>query len=467
MGGEARMTNGERWWAVCAAGCGVLLSTAFGLVTAQGAETVWKAGLARAVMTPETPVWLAGYGHKREPTGTLHDLWVKTLALEDDQGRRAVLVTTDHMGIPKGMYESMCQKVHDRFGLDRSQVMFTFTHNHCGPRLRGDLVDYYPIDEQQTQLVDQYTDHVDELIVQTVGEALSRLAPARLSTGQGTCAFAVNRRENTEEEVPRLRAEGKPLKGVVDHAVPVLTVHDQEGQLTAVLFGYACHPTTLASLEWCGDYPGFAQLELEQDHPGVTAMFVNTCGADANPIPRRQLALCARYGHLLAASVEEVLGGPLTPVGAGLCTKFEFVELAYEKVMTREELEQCATSESEIHARWARRLLAKLDAGETFAATYPYPVHVWRLGPELLFIGLGGEAVVDYALRFRSEFGPRAWTCGYADDLVAYIPSRRVWQEGGYEGGPHLDEYGHPALRWAGDVEARVVSTVRRLVAQP
>ena len=144
-----------------------------------GQALEWKAGIAKAVITPDTPVWLAGYGSKREPTGKLHDLWVKTLALEDDKGHRAVLVTTDHMGIPKDMYESMCKKARDRFGLDRSQIMFTFSHNHCGPRLRGDLVDYYPIDEQQTKLVDQYTDRVDEIIVQTVGDALSRLAPAQ------------------------------------------------------------------------------------------------------------------------------------------------------------------------------------------------------------------------------------------------------------------------------------------------
>ncbi|MFM7318675.1 MAG: hypothetical protein ACKO5E_17160, partial [bacterium] len=49
----------------------------------QGAEeAVWKAGVAKAVITPEKPVWLAGYGSKRVPDGKLHDLWMKALALE-------------------------------------------------------------------------------------------------------------------------------------------------------------------------------------------------------------------------------------------------------------------------------------------------------------------------------------------------------------------------------------------------
>jgi len=93
-------------------------------------------------------------------------------------------------------------------------------------------------------------------------------------------------------------------------------------------------------------------------------------------------------------------------------------------------------------------------------------VRVWQLGRELLMIGTGGETVVDYALRFKKEFGRGTWVCGYADDMIAYIPSRRVWEEGGYEGGFNLYEYGRPALRWAGDVEERIASTVQILVKQ-
>mgnify|MGYP005843009225 CR=1 FL=1 len=448
---------------------GPLFGIAFAILgaAAAGAQQMqWKARVAKAVITPDTPVWLAGYGSKREPTGKLHDLWVKTLALEDSQGQRAVLVTTDHMGIPKGMYESMCRQASDRFGLSRPQIMFTFSHNHCGPRLRGDLVDYYPIDEQQSRLVDEYTDRVEEIMLRTVGDALSRLAPARLSLGEGECGFAVNRRENTEAEVVQLRAAGKPLKGAVDHTVSVLAVHGKGGRLEAILVGYACHPTTLSFTQWCGDYPGFAQIELEKKHPGAAAMFINTCGGDQNPLPRRTVELCERYGHMLAESVEEVLQRPLEPISSGLRTRFAFVDLAYERVMTRADLEKSAASQAAIHSRWAKRLLGKLDSGERFASSYPYPVHTWRLGSELLLIGLGGEAVVDYSLRFKKEFGPHTWTCGYANDLVAYIPSLRVWQEGGYEGGPHLDEYGHPAMRWASDVEERIATTVHRLARE-
>jgi hypothetical protein len=276
----------------------------------------------------------------------------------------------------------------------------------------------------------------------------------------------VNRRDNREADVPQLLAEGKPLKGVVDHAVPVLVVRTADGGLVAALFGYACHPTTLAFNTWCGDFPGFAQVNIETRHPGVTAMFFNACGGDQNPIPRRALALCEQYGRRLSDAVEEVLSRPMAAVGSGLARAFEFVDLPYEKVVTREALQPVADGPSALHARWARRMLSQLDDGVVFPTAYPYPVQAWQLGRELLFLGLGGEAVVDYALRFKREFGGTTWVCGYANDMAAYIPSRRVWEEGGYEGGPHLDEYGRPAWRWAGDVEERITATVQRLVAQ-
>jgi len=436
-------------------------------VTLSAADTFpWKAGIARAVITPEKSVWLAGYGSKRSPDGKLHDLWMKALALEDDKGHRAVLITSDFQGVPRSMSDRVFAQLKAKYQLNRADVMITFSHNHCGPRLGDDLIDYYPVEAEQEALVAEYTDAMVTKAVALVGEALANLSPAKLQQGEGRCTFAVNRRNNREADVPNLIAEGKPLVGPVDHTVPVLTVTRPDGKLTAILFGYACHPTTLSFLTWCGDYPGFAQKELEEKHPGATAMFVNTCGGDQNPLPRRKVELCEKYGHMLAVAVEETLQTPLKPISGGLKTSFELVDLPYLHVMTREELQALTTDANAIKARWSARLLRKLDAGERFEAAYPYPLHAWRLGNEMLVIGMGAETVVDYALRFKTEYGPGTWVCGYADDMISYIPSRRVWDEGGYEGGSNLYEYGRPALRWADDIETRIADGVARLLKQ-
>lgn len=429
-------------------------------------EKGWMAGISRRMITPRTDVWLAGYGVKRPVEGKLHDIWVKVLALKADHGKPVVMVTTDHQGMSRIIYESLCKKVNDRFQLDRTRFMLTFSHNHSGPRLRGDLVDYYPGDDIQNKLVDEYSDWMEDQITDAVEEALNNFQPVEISKGEGLCTFAVNRRDNKESEVPAILASGEVLKGVTDHYVPVLSVKNTQGNLIAILFGYASHPTTLSGNLLSGDYPGFAQINLEKRYPGVTAMFFNACGGDQNPLPRRTIALCEKYGKMLSDAVEEVIAKPMQPVSAGLKTAFRFVELDYEEVVTTEKLLPLTTGNNDIGARWARRMLEMKDKGIVFPGSYSfYPLQAWQLGKELLLIGTGGETVVDYSLRFKQKYGQGStWVLGYTNTMVSYIPSRRIWEEGGYEGGPHLDEYGHPAWRWAGNVEERIVKNVDIIV---
>ncbi|MCA9018759.1 MAG: hypothetical protein KDA74_01350, partial [Planctomycetaceae bacterium] len=158
---------------------------------ALAAETEWKAGIAKAVITPETGVWLAGYGSKRLPDGKLHDIWMKALALEDNKGHRAVLITSDFQGVPRSMSDRVFAEIKQKFQLERHQIMFTFSHNHCGPRLGDDLYDYYPVDPMQVKLVDEYTDRMVVKTVDMIGESLKNLAPAQLQMGTGHSTFAV------------------------------------------------------------------------------------------------------------------------------------------------------------------------------------------------------------------------------------------------------------------------------------
>ena len=423
----------------------------------------WKVGLAKAIITPDKAVWLAGYGSKRVPDGKIHDIWVKAMALEDPKGQRAVLLTSDFQGVPKSMSDRVFDRLKKDHQLERSHIMFTFSHNHCGPRLGDDLVDYYPVEAEQVALVEEYTSQMVDRCVKVVAEALSRLAPGALNSGEGKATFAVNRRNNKEPEVPGMLARGEQLKGPVDHTVPILTVTRPDGKLDAVLFGYACHPTTLSFTKICGDYPGFAQEFLEQSHLGTMALFVNTCGGDQNPLPRRTVELCRSYGLRLATAVEEALRQPLKPIAPALSTAFQLIDLPYLNVVSRNELKSLTQDSHAIRARWAGRMLAKLDAGEKFSGSYPYPLHAWKLGADTLLVGMGAETVVDYALRFKREFGANTWVCGYTDDMIAYIPSRRVWDEGGYEGGAFLFEYGRPAFRWGPDAEERIAKAVHGL----
>lgn len=429
----------------------------------QAGEPTWKTGVSSAKITPEAPMYLAGFGGRNGAAeGTLHDIWAKVLALQAADGTRAVVITTDVCGVSRATYLRICSRLRDRCGLEQSQVLLTYSHTHTGPALHECLQDYCHWDEQARRRIKDYTTQFEATLVDHVTKALAKLEPVVLVAGEGLVGFGVNRRNNQEARIAEILARGEPLHGPVDHSVPVLAAKRADGRWQATVFGYACHTSSLGLLQWSGDYAGFAMIELQRQFPPVQAMFFQACGADQGAMPRRKVELTEKYGRQLSAGVKQVLDGPMRPLAGTLRTATVTIELPFEKVMTREDLQQWA-KRSDVYRRWAQRMLGELDRGATFAQSWPYTVQAWRLGDQL-WITLAGEAVVDYALKFKQKYGARTWVSGFAHELTAYIPSRRVWEEGGYEGG-YLGEYGLPAMRWAGDIEDRITAGVDEVVA--
>jgi hypothetical protein len=428
------------------------------------ADAGWKAGVSQTVITPTEALWMAGYGGRTAPAeGAHHDLRIRALALEDEKGHRGVLVATDTLGITKPIYEDVCRLVKDRCGLNRDQIVLNATHTHSGPVLKSGLYDTYPLTPEHIAAIEKYSTKLTGQLVDLIAAAIDNLEPAKVSRGVGTCTFAVNRRTNREPDVPMLR-EANLLLGPVDHSVPVLAVHRPDGSLKGVFFLYACHNTTLSWQLWCGDYAGFAQYALEKKYPGSVALFGMGCGADQNPLPRRTLELSEGYGNRLADAVSAVLESGLEPLPAKLETSQAFVPIAFDGHPSREELEKQKGTASNYVERWATRLLKELDAGQKWPETYPYPIQVWRLGGEQLLVTMGGEVVIDYDLRLKAELGDSVWVAGYVNDVMAYIPSRRVIIEGGYEGNSSMYVYGQPAHRWRQDTEERIVEGIHKLV---
>lgn len=424
----------------------------------------WKAGAAKLVITPEQPMWMSGYASRDKPAeGTLHDLWVKALAMEDPHGTRCVLITADLVGISKPLSDAVCREIGEKLRLPREGIMIATSHTHTGPVVRDNLVSMLNLSAEEAAKIERYGESLQRKMVQVAEEAFAKLEPVKLSWTIGHATFAVNRRNNPEAQVPELRAAGE-LKGPVDYDVPVLRVAAADGQIKAIVFGYACHATVLSFYQWSGDYPGFAQLELEKRHPSAVALFFAGCGADQNPLPRRTVEHAERYGRELADAVESALRGTLRPVRGGIVLRFALLDLPFDKLPTAEEIQQQLQSSNVYEQRRAKLLDAQIKTSGSLSPTYPYPIQAWNLDAGLLWIALGGEVVVDYSLRLKRQWGrDRTWVAGYTNDVMAYIPSRRVLEEGGYEGGGAMVYYGLPA-KWAPSVEELIVAKVHELV---
>ena len=415
----------------------------------------WRAGLARTDVTPVKPLWLSGYAARKRPAdGTLHRLWAKALAIEDQDGGRVVIVTVDLIGDEFGrvLGDAVGRRVHQSTGIKRRRLILAASHTHYGPVVRvsdGALVTY-GLNAQQQVDVNTYAQTLEDKLVKVIEEAHASMRPARLAYGQGEATFGRNRR-NPE--------------GPVDHSVPLLRVSDEDEGLLAVLFGYACRAATLGAdcYQYSGDYPGFAQIAFEEMRPGSTAMFISGCGGDVNPYPRGTLELAEQHGKSLANAVDQVLTRELHPVKGPLTVAFERVDLPLVDPPTLDELGKRRGEGNVYEQRLTEVLLGRIAAQGTLERACPCPVQVIRFGEDLSLIALSGEVVVDYALRLRKELrSKRIWVAAYCNEVFAYVPSERVLAEGGYEADAAMKYFGIHGPFKSG-VEDRIVDVVREL----
>lgn len=426
------------------------------------AENGWKTGVARVVVTPSEYMWMAGFASRDKPAdGKLHDLYVKALALEDCFGNRGLLITSDIIGFNRDLSESICSQLKEKFSLKRKDVLLSSSHTHSGPVLNNNLFGIYPpFDDEQKSKITRYQQFLVTQVLIAAERAINSLSPSKISRGVGMSRFAVNRRESGWDGDVLYNPD---VKGPSDHSVPILKITDAENRLTAIVFGYACHATSLSLNKWSGDYPGFAQIELEKMYPMATAMFVAGFGADQNAFPRSGVLQSEQYGKELAISVERVINGEMTDLSPSLKTVYREIELDIVPPPDQDELEKIIESEADWYKRWALMIKEKQAAGEKLRDSYPYyPIQGWQIGEQTVIV-LGGEVVVDYALRLRELLGNDIMLIGYSNDVMTYIPSERVLEEGGYEGKISMRVYGHPGS-WEPGLEEKIVNEVVRQV---
>lgn len=425
---------------------------------------VFKAGVGRVDITPAEPIRLAGYASRTKPSEKIDQrIFVKALAVQEESGATTLIVTADTIGTPRNFNDELAARIEQELKVDRGHFLFACSHSHSTPVIHGGLADMYGLSEEEAKAVEVYAPAFLEKSLEAARVAMKDLEPVTLTFGRGEAFVAGNRRQFGPKGV----GFGINPNGVVDRDVPVLRVGRADGSMKAVLFGYACHCTTPGpNDEVSGDWAGYAAENLERTYAGATALFITGCGADANPNPRGSLALARAHGLQLAGAVARVLTEPMTNIGGPIAAVYERVELPLEKTPDKAYYEEKAKAAQPATQRYAKRFLDRIAKGEALETSHSAPVQVLRFGNTLTIVGLGGEVVVDYALRLKRELpGERLWTAGYCNDVFAYVPSMRILTEGGYEADASLIYYGLPT-RFAPLVEDTLVGKVKELVAR-
>lgn len=390
-------------------------------------NNTWKAGVATVDITPGEML-LAGFPSRlHAATGKIHDIKAKAVALQDTGNKRALLITMDMEELPKGMSDRIRDKIGKMHNLNRSQIILNCSHTHCGPVVK-EISWIYTNDDSQLSIIDKYSEQLEKKIVDLARLAFSNLKPVNIYSGNGVARFQVNRRNNTESKI-LLQGE---IKGPNDYAVPVLKITGKNKALKAIVFGYACHNSVLNGYLWSGDYAGFAQIELEKKYPGAIALFFQGAGGNQIAYPRRTIASAQFHGKTLAAAVTRIINENMQELSPGLTTAYTEIALPVSKLPGMDSIVKISKGDIPDTQKWANMLLDSMKMNKKLKTSYPYPIQVWKLGQQVLF-SLGGEVVIEYALELKRMFGQDIFVAAYSNDVMAYIPTAKILNEGGYE----------------------------------
>lgn len=439
---------------------------------AEEATRVFRAGAARADITPPLGSMLIGLAFIPRPAKDVHDPLLARALVLDDGATRLAIVVCDNLGIAQVVCDEAKRRVTARTGLPRGHVLIAATHTHSAPTTRGaagntgeEFMDGYG--PRVTELT-EYQELVADRIAAAVEEAIARLEPARVGWGRVDVPEHVfNRRWYVRDETLRRNPFGgvdlvrmnppgvfpeliSPA-GPTDPEISVLSLQTTEGKPLAVLANYSLHYVGgVPQHTITADYYGvFAQeiaalLKNEGADEGFVGIMSNGTSGDINNIdfrkprpsrkPYEQMNYVAKsvagsvHGVLqkmeyrdwvkLDARYHDLVMRPRKPTPG----QFEYAR----KIMAKEK------DEAPWHPQerdYAQRILLGANAPEL----QQVPVQAFRIGE----VGIGAipaEVLVEIGLELkgRSSF-PQAFVMSLANGHYAYMAPEYQHRLGGYE----------------------------------
>lgn len=438
------------------------------VLPAQKPGASMQVGVARIDITPYGPIRLSGYlrmgARNKESEGVLQQLWAKAIAIGSDAQGPSILITVDLAGINAFMTATVAKWISGKIPFNPDHLSICASHTHSGPDMGNSHNMYYDpvLPADQLARIAAYLDSLAPKLEKVAWEALQNRQPSLISWAQGEVGFALNRRVIKNGVWV---GHGKVTEGPVDHQLPLLKVTDLKGNIKALFMSYACHGTTLFDNinKTHGDWIGEAQRLIELNHPGATALIAQGCGGDADPDKRGTLEIATMHGQAIATEVDRLLAASMAPITSVPVVRSRELQLPFDHVPGVAEF-TAMTKEGGAKGHNAEVHLDRMVRGIPIDTALTYPIRSWTFGNKLTMLFLGGEVLADYAVRLKKELGKeRLWINAYCNDVKAYIPSKRVIKEGGYEVEVNMYYYDHP-FRFSENIEEIIIKAVHGIV---
>jgi hypothetical protein len=415
-------------------------------------------GVARKIISPQTGIYLIGYGDRTKGNQGVHDDLTATALVMDDGLHRAVIVACDLLAIN----EHTVARIQAQTG---SNVVVCCSHTHSGP------ITY--AGQRSPRKNREYINYLVTQIVTAVKEAQTNLQPAKLSWAPGEADIAINRRERKLDGYIEI---GVNPMGPVDRSLSLLQAQTLDGKPIVSVVNFQCHGTVLGpknllcSADWIGAMRRSLELEI-----GAPVIYLQGATGDLNPnhaLGKDDLTDIDAIGNKVAEQVLKVI--PLLASVAGEAASFH-------------EEQVWLSLESEAHGSTPpptyRAVLSSMAHVPRFLVdfilNYRYPwktliaardgfwsvpvvlTHI-RVGDMVLY-ALGAEVFTEIGVEIK-QLSPTtpALFASVSSGCIGYLPTASEHALGGYEVDMSPYFYRMPG-RLKADSAERVLAAVRNL----
>lgn len=426
----------------------IFFVAAAGLFSAAPAGAALKAGAAKAVITPEWPVYLGGYYYVNTRSLGVHDdLHVRALALND--GENTLIFMTLDVVIMGGVFSNeVKQMIQDKLGVPPENVTVSATHTHTGPEGYYEEFGKYP--KEYDPKLKQF---MQEKCLEAATRAVESMKPATMQIITLQLPDEMSNRHNPD--------------GPEDPTSIFGLFRDEDGKVITGFLNFPAHATSAPAEELLisAGWPGYLTGAMEEKI-GPDSAFVFMQGACGNISPRGtggddRWKGIENFGRNLADKIwkesETGLPGVSDVKLAGALQRYDNVPVRRMKsvrefasrISERTEAIQASDLPDNIKERqigWLKermgienfmqpmiKSMQRVNKGRT--ATM---VQALRIG-DVIAVAFPGEPIAEVGMDMRKRFPDRTvMVLGYTGDHLGYLTTQEVYEEGGYEAGMGL-----------------------------
>lgn len=419
-----------------------------------------KAGFSKICINPPMDTLIVGYYKERRVKGIHDDLYVRATAFDDGE-KKALIIALDVCFLPQKFYDDCKAAISVATGVDKNAIFINCSHTHTGPHIGGpnlsskenssDLYNEFFIAAVRDASVYAIED-IEEATIETassVAKNISFIRRYRMKDGGVQTNPGVNN-PNIDHAL-----------GIPNETVKLVKIKRQNKD-DIVMINFGTHPDSVGGEYISADYIGYVCDIMEKAVPGINCMFLQGCQGDVNHVnvkPSKGEAAISEIdfdGVPRSNAHAEHMGRIIA--GAALSVYSITEEVKTDKISYNFAKVVLPSNQENDRLEEARRIAEIYDSGRGYELPFKEmelttaiaeAKRIIRLenGPDgfdfylsaikigdLVFAGIGGEAFTDIGVRIceNSPF-KNIVLCCLTNSAGGYIPTRKAYDEGGYE----------------------------------